>query len=129
MVVSKVQCPLSLMRQIGAVGLMTGSIAFFAAGILHSWWFGSSFILGVLLWALPSCYFANKLFRYVAKVSAASLLRIFYTAEIIKLLLSGFFFVMIIKLLSVNIPALVTGYFVSQLVFWVRLMMKNKEGI
>lgn len=129
MVISKIQCPLRLMRQIGVAGLMTCSIAFFAAGILHCWLFGSSLILGVLLWAVPSCYFANKLFRNLAKVSSASWLRIFYKAEIIKLLLSGFFFVMIIKLLSVNIPALVTGYFAAQLVFWVRLMMKNKEGI
>lgn len=129
MVISKIQCPLSLMRQIGIASVMTGTVAFFVAGILHSWWFCSSFILGILLWALPNCYFANKLFRYVGKVSAASLLNIFYIAEIIKLLLSGFFFVMIIKLLSVNIPAFVSGHFVSQLVFWVRLMMKNKEGI
>jgi F0F1-type ATP synthase assembly protein I len=124
-VISKTQYPLELMRQIGATGLMAGTIAFFVAGILRSWWLGSSLILGVLLWVLPSCYFANKLFRYIGKVSSASLLRIFYKAEIIKLLLSGFFFVMIIKLLSVNIPALVIGYFEAQLIFWVRLMIRN----
>ena len=116
------------MRQIGAAGLVTSSVAV-VIGMLDSWWFAGSFVLGILLWALPSCYFANKLFRDVGKISPTSLLKVFYKAEIIKLLLSGVFFVMIIKLVLVNIPALVTGYFVSQFVFWVRLMIKNKEGI
>lgn len=129
MVISKIQCPFRMMRQIGSASLVVAVGAFFFGEILYSWQITYSLLLGIFLWMLPSCYFANKLFRYLGKVSPASLLRIFYQAEITKILLSGFFFVMMIKLLSVNIPALVTGYFIPQLVFWVRLIMKNKEAL
>lgn len=129
MVISKIQCPFGLMRQMGVVGLITGSTGFFALAILHGWQYAGSFVLGILLWVLPSCYFANALFRSISKVSSAELLKIFYKAEIIKLLLSAIGAVLILKLLSINILMVVTGYFVSQLVFWVRIMMNNKGGI
>lgn len=102
-------------------------ISLLPGGTLHNWRLSGSLLLGVLLWMLPSCYFASKLFCRLGKVPPVALLRIFYRAEINKLLLSGIFFVMMIKLQSVNIPALVVGYFVSQLIFWLRLMMKSKE--
>ncbi len=129
MVVSKVQCPLMMMRQIGIASLMAATIGLFLGGALHRWQLSCSFVFGIFLWMLPNCYFANKLFRHLTKVPPASLLRIFYQAEIRKLLLSGFFFVMMIKLVpAVNFPGLVIGYFVPQLIFWVRLIMKNKEA-
>lgn len=121
------QCPLKMVSQIGSASLVVGVIVLFLGLILRSWQITYSLLLGISLWALPNCYFANKLFRHLGKVSSASLLRIFYWAELIKLLLSGFFFVMMIKLLSVNIVALVIGYFISQFVFLARLIMKNKE--
>ncbi|MES2141868.1 MAG: ATP synthase subunit I [Pseudomonadota bacterium] len=129
MVISKIQSPFKMIGQIGTAGLASAIIVLFVGGIFHSWQISYSLLLGIFLWMLPSCYFANKLFRHLGKVPPASLLRIFYRAEITKLLLSGFFFVMMIKLLSVNVPALVTGYFIPQLVFWVRLIMKNKEAL
>ena len=127
MVISKVQCPLSMMQQIASASFIAAVISLSLGGALHNWPLSYSLLLGILLWMLPSCYLANKLFRRLGRVPPASLLRVFYRAEINKLLLSGIFFVMMIKLLSVNLPALVAGYFVPQLVFWVRLIMKNKE--
>lgn len=127
--INKVQCPFPMTQQIGAASLLSAMVALFLGGAFHSWQMSYSFLLGVFLWALPSYYFANKLFCCLGKVSPASLLRIFYRAEIIKLLLSGFFFVMIIKLLTVNVPVLVIGYFIAQCVFWLRLIAKNKEAL
>ncbi|MDQ8039947.1 MAG: ATP synthase subunit I, partial [Rickettsiella sp.] len=129
MVVSKTQCPLDMVRQIGGASLIAAASALFMGGIFHAWQIVCSLLLGIFLWMLPSCYFANKLFRHLGKISPTSLLRIFYRAEITKLLLSGIFFVMMIKLLSVNIPVLIAGYFVPQLIFWARLIMKNKEAL
>jgi ATP synthase protein I len=127
--INKAQCPLPMMQQIGVAGLLSAIVALFWGSTSHSWQISYSFLLGVFLWMLPSYYFANKLFSCLGKVSPASLLGIFYRAEIIKLLLSGFFFVMIIKLLTVNVPVLVIGYFVAQLVFWLGLIAKNKEAL
>ena len=51
-----------------------------------------------------------------------------YREELAKLLLSGGFFLMIIKLLSTNIPLLLLAYIVSQLLFWL-LLIKSKKGL
>jgi F0F1-type ATP synthase assembly protein I len=125
MVSGKVQCPFSLISQIVGAGFVTAIMGLFLGIGLQAWQLGYSLLLGSLLWMLPSCYLANKWFRRLGKVPPASLLRIFYRAEINKLLLSGIFFVMMIKLLSVNIPALVIGYIGAQLIFWVRLIMRS----
>ena len=66
--------------------------------------------------------------RHLGQISGRELLNIFYRAELIKLFLSGIFFVVAIKLLSVNIPILLLAYLVSQLVFWLLLIIKNMEG-
>jgi ATP synthase protein I len=117
-----------IIGQIGIGGLV-------AATIIFAWWltYGGqligSLLLGVLLWALPNFYFARKVFSQSEHVPAASLLRIFYRAELVKLLLSGILFVMIIKLILVNIPVVLVGYFASQLIFLVCLILNNKEAL
>ncbi len=87
-----------------------------------------SLALGVAFWLLPNCYFVVKIMRHLGQISGRELLNIFYRAELIKLFLSGIFFVVAIKLLSVNIPILLLAYLVSQLVFWLLLIIKNMEG-
>lgn len=81
-----------------------------------------SLVLGVFLWLLPSGYFAIKILSHLGQASGTDLLNIFYRSELIKLLFSGMFFIMVIKLLSVNIPILLLAYLVSQLVFWLILI-------
>lgn len=88
-----------------------------------------SLALGVALWLLPNCYFVIKIMRRLGQVSGRDLLNIFYRAELIKLFFSGIFFIMVIKVLSVNVPILLLAYLVSQLVFWLLLIMKSKEGL
>ena len=129
MIIRKVQWPPVMVSQIGIASLMAAAMAFFLGEILHNWQMACTLVLGIFLWMLPNAYFASKVFRRLGRAPSASLLSIFYRAEIIKLLLSGFFFVMMIKLVPVNFPALLTGYFIPQLIFWVRLIVKNKEGV
>lgn len=88
-----------------------------------------SLALGVALWLLPNCYFVIKIMRCLGQVPGKDLLNIFYRAELIKLFFSGIFFIMVIKVLSVNVPILLLAYLVSQLVFWLLLIMKSKEGL
>jgi F0F1-type ATP synthase assembly protein I len=88
-----------------------------------------SLMLGIALWLLPNCYFVIKIMRRLGCASGTDLLNIFYRAELIKLFFSGFFFIMVIKFLSVNIPILLLAYLASQLVFWLLLMIKSREGL
>ncbi|MEN9450741.1 MAG: hypothetical protein RJA83_1359 [Pseudomonadota bacterium] len=88
-----------------------------------------SLALGVALWLLPNCYFVIKIMRRLGQVSGRDLLNIFYRAELIKLFFSGIFFIMVIKVLSVNVPILLLAYLASQLVFWLLLILKSKEGL
>ncbi len=88
-----------------------------------------SLALGIALWLLPNCYFVIKIMHRLGRVSGRDLLSIFYQAELIKLFFSGIFFIMVIRLLSVNIPILLLAYLVSQLVFWLLLIIKSREGL
>lgn len=88
-----------------------------------------SLALGIALWLLPNCYFVIKIMHRLGLVSGRDLLSIFYRAELIKLFFSGIFFIMVIRLLSVNIPILLLAYLVSQLVFWLLLIIKSREGL
>lgn len=87
-----------------------------------------SLAMGVVLWLLPNCYFVIKIMRHLGQVSGRELLNIFYRAELAKLFFSGIFFIVVIKLLSVNIPILLLAYVISQLVFWLLLIIKNMES-
>lgn len=87
-----------------------------------------SLALGIALWLLPNCYFVIKIMRCLVQVSGKDLLIIFYQTELIKLIFSGIFFVVMIKLLAVNVPILLLAYLTSQLAFWLLLTIKNVEG-
>ncbi len=117
-----------MVQKIGKASLIIVPIGFFWGIVLHSLQITSSFVLGVLLWALPSCYFVNKLFRCFDKVSPVSLLGLFYRAEIIKLFLSGILFVAIVKLVpSIHFLVLVAGYFLAQLSLWIQFVMQPES--
>ncbi len=87
-----------------------------------------SLVLGIVLWLFPNAYFLIRIMRRVGRTSGKRLLSVFYREELAKLLLSGGFFLMIIKLLSTNIPLLLLAYIVSQLLFWL-LLIKSKKGL
>ena len=87
-----------------------------------------SLALGIALWLLPNCYFVIKIMGRLGQVPGRDLLNIFYRAELIKLFFSGIFFIMVIKLLSINIPILLLAYLASQLVFWL-LLIKSREDL
>lgn len=108
--------------------VLSGAVAILGSGF-HGGKVISSLTLGILLWLLPNCYFAIKVMRHLGRVPPGCLLHIFYRAELIKLLLSGFFFIMMAKLLSINFPVLLSGYLAAQLIFWLLLIIKSKEGL
>ena len=88
-----------------------------------------SLVLGIVLWLLPNCYLVIKILHRLGRASGRDLLIIFYRAELMKLFFSGIFFIIVIKLLSVNIPVLLLAYLASQLVFWLLLIIKSRENL
>ena len=88
-----------------------------------------SLVLGIALWLLPNCYFVMKIMCRLGQMSGKDLLNIFYRAELIKLLFGGIFFIVMIKLLSVNIPILLLAYLASQLLLWLLLIIKSMKDL
>lgn len=127
------ELPGKVIQKMCQAGLMTFVGLLGAIVILGNVFQGSqvirSLVLGVILWLLPNIYFVIKILSRLGQVSGKDLLNIFYRAELIKLLFSGIFFIMVSKLLSVNIPILLLAYLASQLVFWLLLIIKSKEGL
>lgn len=127
-----VQLPGKIIQRMCQTSLMTFAVlgvVFFLRNVCQDERVVRSLMLGIALWLLPNCYFVMKIMRRLGQVSGKDLLNIFYRAELIKLLFSGIFFIVVIKLLSVNIPILLLAYLVSQLLFWLLLIIKSMKGL
>lgn len=127
------QLPGKVIQKMCQAGIFAFAALLGVVVILHDVFQGErdirSLALGIALWLLPNCYFVIKIMRRLGCVSGRDLLHIFYRAELIKLFFSGIFFIMVTKLLSVNIPILLLAYLASQLVFWLLLIIKSREGL
>lgn len=122
--------PGKMIQKMCQAGLVTFvSLLAILGGVFQGGQVIKSLVLGVILWLLPNSFFLVKILSHLGEISGKGLLSIFYRAELIKLLISGTFFIMVIKLLSVNIPILLLAYLASQLVFWLLLITKSKEGL
>lgn len=84
---------------------------------------GYSALLGVGIWALPNLYFAQKVLTDKIEQSAKCLARLFYRAEVTKLLLSAVLFIAALKFLPVTTIAVLSAYLVAQITFWLTLMI------
>jgi ATP synthase protein I len=75
-----------------------------------------SAMLGGAVWLIPNVYFVYRTF---AKLEAPNaLLWRFYRAEIGKLILSGFLFILVVNNFIVHMPAFLGGFALAQFVFW-----------
>lgn len=117
-------CQASLITFCGLLSLVVilGNVFQNESGIVKS------LVLGIVLWLFPNVYFLIRIMRRVGRISGKRLLSVFYREELAKLLFSGIFFLMIIKLLSTNIPLLLLAYIIPQLLFWL-LLIKSKKGL
>ncbi len=127
-----VQLPGKIIQRMCQASLMTFAVlgaVVFLRNVCQDERVVRSLMLGIALWLLPNCYFVIKIMRRLGCASGRDLLSIFYRAELIKLFFSGIFFIMVTKLLSVNIPILLLAYLASQLIFWLLLIIKSREGL
>lgn len=80
--------------------------------------FAYSIGLGGCVWILPNFYFAFKLFHRV-ETKAKNFLSAFYRTELFKLALSALLFIAIVKWLPITLSAILIGYFIALVTFWV----------
>lgn len=80
--------------------------------------FAYSIGLGGCVWILPNFYFAYMLFHRI-ETQAKKFVSVFYRTELLKLALSTFLFIVIVKWLPVMLSAIFIGYFVALITFWV----------
>ena len=74
-------------------------------------------LLGGLVWTVANFYMANRLF---AKAKPATqIVKTLYSAEVMKLLGSAVLLILISKFFAVSIMALLIGYLIAQVAFWI----------
>jgi ATP synthase protein I len=105
-----------------AAGVVVPSAAFFL--IFRRLEAGYSILLGGMVWLLPNFYMAYCLFAKARP--AGQIVTAFYRAEIIKLLLSALLFISVCQFLVVNVLALLGGYMIAQVAFWLTPLFENK---
>lgn len=87
-----------------------------------------SMALGGLTCVVPSLYFANKFFKESGALAVKSIVNSFYTAEAIKLILTGLLFWFTFKYLLIRPAPFFMGYILAHLVFWVSQFLYTKKG-
>lgn len=78
-----------------------------------------SSLLGGLIAAIPTQYFAHRLFRYQGAQAARQIVQSFYIGEAIKWLLTALMFVIVFALINISAPALFISFIVVQILYWV----------
>lgn len=78
-----------------------------------------SFLLGGMIWGLATFYLAYKLFANMSPRFARQIVKTFYWAELVKLVISGILFVFVIKWFTVSVISMLSGYLIAQVVFWI----------
>ena len=88
----------------------------------------ASVFLGGLIWFIPNIYFAYRLFIAIGSLPPKRMIKQFYLAEIIKILLSVFFIIIVISFFTVQAIPLFIGYLVTQFVFWLTPLLTEYKN-
>ena len=96
-------------------------IALFAAStaILYSLTSGFSVLLGGMAYGLPNLFFVWRVFRYGRAHEMTKFLVAFMTGEMIKLILCGILFLLIVKYLPVSLLSVIVGLAGAMISFWI----------
>jgi ATP synthase protein I len=88
-----------------------------------------SAILGGLVSAIPTAYFARKLFRYQGARAAKQIVNSFYKGEALKIVLSIILFALVFIFSNIIPVVFFATYIVVQIVLWFApLLFANKQN-
>lgn len=83
---------------------------------------GLSVLLGGLAYCLPNLIFVWRVFRYAGAHQMVAFLAAFFIGEMLKLILSGFLFLLIVKYLPHSLLSVLIGYIGAIVSFWIVCM-------
>ena len=87
----------------------------------------TSMTLGGLTCVVPSLYFANKFFKESGALAVNTTVNSFYTAEALKLILTGLLFWIVFKYLDVQPAPYFVGYIIAHMAFWLGPFVYSKK--
>lgn len=88
-----------------------------------------SLFLGGMFCIAPTLFFATWWFSYYRVIAAKRLVRVFYLAELARLLTIGLLFVLAQKFLPICIVACLIGFMVAQVTFWLAPLLQSLKLI
>jgi ATP synthase protein I len=94
-----------------ALALITWAIF----GIFH----GMSVLYGGLAYCLPNLLFVWRVFRYSGAKQMNQFMAAFFLGEMIKLILSGILFLLVVKYWSVSLLSMLVGFVGAIVLFWI----------
>jgi ATP synthase protein I len=84
---------------------------------------GYSVLAGGLCYGLPNLVFVWRVFRYVGAQQMTQFMAAFFAGEVLKLVLSGILFIVVVKTLSVSLLSVLVGFAGAIVSFWIVCMM------
>lgn len=112
------------LQLIGIIAL--SSLAFILCGITS----GFSIFLGGMGYGLPNLIFVWRVFRFARAQEMTTFLIAFFIGEIVKLILCGVLFLLIVKYLPISLLSVVIGLAGAIVSFWVAcLWLFSKQNL
>lgn len=106
--------------------LLIGLLAFIISGEKIGW----GVLAGGLAYGLPNLVFVWRVFRYAGAQQMNRFVTAFIFGELIKLLFSGFLFILVVKTWTFSLLSVLVGFAGAILSFWVVCMWQfSKQGI
>lgn len=87
--------------------------------MIHGLSSGLSVLLGGFCYGLPNLIFVWRVFRYAGAHQMTQFLAAFFLGEMIKLILSGVLFLLIVKYLPVSLLSVLIGFLCAIVSFWI----------
>lgn len=101
-----------------ACALILAFLALIVSGTIA----GLSVLLGGLAYCLPNLIFVWRVFRYAGAQQMVAFMAAFFIGEMLKLILSGFLFLLIVKYLPHSLLSVLIGYIGAIVSFWIVCM-------
>ena len=76
-------------------------------------------LAGGFAYGIPNLIFVWRVFRYAGAQQMTRFVAAFFFGEIIKLILSGILFLLVVKYLSVSLLSVLAGFVTGIVAFWV----------
>lgn len=80
---------------------------------------GIAVLLGGLAYGLPNLFFVYRVFRYAGAQQMTQFVAAFMRGEFLKLIFSGFLFILVVKTWPVSLLSVLVGFVGAILAFWI----------